>query len=230
MTVPTPPPPAPSALAQDLADLRALVASRHHVLLVDSDDEARLLALVREAAGGIPVWTWTATRGLARDGFAGQAGTAPLRGALAFVAALPGPAVVVVLDAGGLADDEVAVRLVKDLALGAAPSITVLLSGVPETPSSLEGSVLRWRLRRPRREELEDLVRRVLDAARTAGVPVTIAEADVPDVAAAVAGLPLPQAERAILRAGAADGRLAPDDLPRIRATKAELLAEASPL
>ena len=248
MTVPTPPPgwtptaPSPasggtaapaapvSALAQDLADLRALVASRHHVLLVDSDDEARLLALVREAAATIPVWTWTATRGLARDGLAGQPGTAALRGALGFVAALPGPAVVVLLDAGGLGEDEVAVRLVKDLALGGQPGLTLLVSGVPQTPATLDGAVLRWRLRRPRREELEALVRRVLDQARAAGVPVLIPDADVPDVAAAVAGLALPQAERAILRAGAEDGRLAPDDLPRIRAAKAELLAEASPL
>ncbi len=50
------------------ADLRVLFRSRHPLLVVEAADEERLLALVRwvAAEASLPVWTWTAARGLAR--------------------------------------------------------------------------------------------------------------------------------------------------------------------
>jgi hypothetical protein len=81
-------------------DLRVLPSSRHPLILAAVDDEARFLELLRRAAltAGYPVWIWSVTRGLARDGFGAQVGTTDPLKALAFVAAVPDPGVFVMAD------------------------------------------------------------------------------------------------------------------------------------
>ena len=92
------------------ADLRVLFRSRHPLLVVEAADEERLLALVRRVAAeaSLPVWTWTAARGLARDGMGPQYRTADPRTALAFVGDLTAPGVFVCCDAQMLCADPVA--------------------------------------------------------------------------------------------------------------------------
>ncbi len=114
------------------ADLRVLFRSRHPLLVVEAADEERLLALVRRVAteASLPVWTWTAARGLARDGMDPQYRTADPRVALAFVGDLTAPGVFVFCDAqmlccrpGG------ACAAVKDAARDAEPGQTIVLAG-----------------------------------------------------------------------------------------------------
>ncbi len=224
--------PASGSSPDEASDLRALVASRHSLVLAEADDEERLLDLLRRAALSLaaPLWTWTATRGLARDGMAGQPGTLEPRGALAFVAQIPDPGVFVLLDAGSIVDDPVALRMAKEYGQDAAYGQTLVVTGLSDVPSDLRGVAVPWRMRRPRGDELVALVHRTLGRVQAAGIPVVLPAAAVPELAEAIAGLTLPEADRVILKEAALDGRLDASDLPRIRAAKAELLAADSPL
>jgi len=81
-------------------DLRLLLASRHPLIVASMDDEERFMGFLRGAAlaAGYPVWTWSVTRGLARDGFDPQVGTLDPRKTLARTWDVP----LVLLDPGRL--------------------------------------------------------------------------------------------------------------------------------
>lgn len=81
-------------------DLRLLLASRHPLIVAEMHDEERFMGILRRAAevAGYPVWTWSITRGLARDGHEPQLGTTDPRKALDFIGSLPDPGVFVLAD------------------------------------------------------------------------------------------------------------------------------------
>ena len=135
-------------------DLRLLLASRYPLLVASMDDEARFLEIVRRAAlaAGCSVWTWSVTRGLARDGFGPQVGTADARKGIDFVTSLGDPGVFVFADAQAAFADPVFVRKVKELAMRATPGQTLVLTGPRATvPPELEGLALAWSLEPPSR-------------------------------------------------------------------------------
>lgn len=92
-------------------DLRLLLASRHTLIVAEMQDEERFMEILRRAAlvGGYPVWTWSVTRGLSREGFDPQMGTTDPRKALDFVASLPDPGVFVMADIHAAFGDAVVV-------------------------------------------------------------------------------------------------------------------------
>src|SRR5688572_13935225 len=65
------------SLMDAVGELRSLLLSRHHLIVARADDEARFMGYLRAAASGagLPVWTWSATRGLVRDGQSAQPNT-----------------------------------------------------------------------------------------------------------------------------------------------------------
>ena len=208
-------------------DLRLLLASRHPLIVAGIDDEERFLAVLRAAAAlaAVPVWTWSLTRGLARDGFDPQVGTADPRGALAFVGALPDPAAFVFLDLHAALADPATVRRLKEVALAAKPGQTLVLTGpTTEAPAELGGLALRWTLEPPSREEVEELVRRTLDDLAARDVPVMLDAAGRAELIETLRGLTLREVERLILQAALRDGRLLDDDVTLVRDLKAELL------
>jgi len=210
-----------------IGDLRLLLASRHPLILATTDDEERFMAILRRAAalGGFPVWTWSLTRGLARDGAGAQVGTTDPRKALGFIAVLPDPGVFVMADVRSALSDAAVLRTVKEIALAAKPGQTLVLTGaMGDVPAELEGLALCWTLEPPTRDELDGLVRRSLDDLAARGIPVTLDASSRTELADALRGLTLPEAERLVLRAAFRVGRLAPDDLELVRSMKAELL------
>jgi len=157
-------------------DLRLLLASRHPLILAATDDEQRFLEVVRRAAqaSGYPVWTWSLTRGLAREGFGSQIGTKDARQALAFLGEVADPGVFVMADARAALGDAAVVRTVKEMALAARSGQTLLLTGpTNEIPPELEGLAVAWRLEPPTAEELEPVVRRIVDDLSAQGGPRT---------------------------------------------------------
>jgi hypothetical protein len=82
-------------------DLGVLLASHYPLLMAEERDEQRFLELLRRAARekGLPVWTWSSVRGLARDGSSPQYQTVDPVKALKFVSAVEDPGVFVFLDA-----------------------------------------------------------------------------------------------------------------------------------
>lgn len=210
-------------------DLRLLLASRHPLIVARMDDEARFMAFARRAADLLtyPVWTWSVTRGLARDGKPSQLDTADPKKALGFVRELQDPGVFVFHDLRPLLEDPVVVRQLKEFCLAARPGQTLVLTG-PDAlvPSELDGMALPWTLEPPAREEVDVLVGRTLDDLTGRGLAVALTAADRAELVTAAMGLTLPEIERLILREALAEGRFDSSDVGRVRNAKAELLAE----
>jgi SpoVK/Ycf46/Vps4 family AAA+-type ATPase len=208
-------------------DLRLLLDSRYPLIMVEERDERRFLELVREGAArlGLPVWTWSLTRGLARDGANPQYQTREPLKALGFVAAIDTPGVFVFLDASPALSQPAVVRQVKEIAGASKPGQTVILSSPSgDIPPELSGLALPWRLHAPSPEEADELVRHCIDQLGARNLAVHLDAAERRSLADAVRGLSSSQAERLIQQAALQDGTLDGSDVSFIRTAKADLL------
>ncbi|MBU1227894.1 MAG: AAA family ATPase [Actinobacteria bacterium] len=209
------------------ADLRVLLASQYPLLLVATREEQRFLELLRRAAAGLglPVWIWSASRGLARDGMDPMYGTAEPQRALGVVADLTDPGIFVFTDAHHPLEDPVTLRAVKDAAMTATPGQTIVLSTPrPVMPPELESLAVPWTLRPPDRSELAAMVRTALEDLTATRTPVRLSATEESAIVDALAGLTMADAERLLQRAAIRDGTLGPDDIAFLRAEKAGML------
>src|SRR5919106_3533557 len=208
-------------------DLRLLLASRHPLLAVEMSDEARFLDILGRAAQalGVPVWVWTSTRGLARNGQHPAYGTVDPRKALDFIAELTDPGVFVFADVHHALRDPVTVRRIKELAQAARRGQTIVLSApVLELPPELDGLAIPWDLRPPDHQDLRGLVDRTLDDLRARNFPVALDYGGVESLVDAPRGLSTAEAEGLVYRAAMEDGKVAEGDVDFVRKAKAELL------
>jgi hypothetical protein len=208
-------------------DLRLLLASRHPLLAVEMSDEARFMDILGRAAQalGVPVWVWTSTRGLARNGQHPAYGTVDPRKALDFIAELTDPGVFVFADVHHALRDPVTVRRIKELAQAARRGQTIVLSApVLELPPELDGLAIPWDLRPPDHQDLRGLVDRTLDDLRARNFPVALDDGGVESLVDALRGLSTAEAEGLVYRAAMEDGKVAEGDVDFVRKAKAELL------
>jgi AAA+ superfamily predicted ATPase len=212
---------------ENSGELRLLLASRYPLLLVETQDEARFLRFLREAAGSlsIPVWTWSVTRGLALDDNAPQYGTTEATKALDHIAQLSSPGVFVLADSHHALADSIVVRKCKELAQAARPGQTLVLTApAPVMPDELRGLGLPWSLKPPSRTELAAVVRHTMEDLAARKVAVALDDAEVAALVEALRGLTLAQAERLVQRAALDDGRLDGADIEFIREEKSDEL------
>ncbi|MBT8212051.1 MAG: AAA family ATPase [Acidimicrobiia bacterium] len=212
----------------NVADLRVLLASRHALLLAETQDEERFRTILDRAADelDLPVWLWSATTGLARVGLPVQYGTRNPHLAIQFINDNGLPGVYVFADAHPILDDSRVVRGVKELAMDPPEGQTVILTAPKhEVPAELEGLAHVWRLRPPDAVELRELAERTFGDLADRDMTVDLSVAAIDELVSALAGLSLGEAERLIQRAALSDGSVSDGDLPSIRQAKAELLA-----
>ena len=208
-------------------DLAVLLASQYPLLLVESQEEERLLAIIREAAGrlDLPVWTWSATRGLAKDGHHAQYQTVDPHIAFEFVGELSGPGVFVFADVHPLLNDALVIRRIKEVAQAARRGQTLVLTGPRhEVPPEIESLAHQWSLKPPSHEELHDLVKRTLEMFSARSFPVVVNADHIDQMVDALRGLTITEAERLVQREALRDGQISPADIPALRTAKAELL------
>jgi len=204
-------------------DLRILFDSPYPLVLVETGDETRLLEMIRSEAErrSTPVWVWSATSGLARDGFDPQYGTQNPQTALSFVADTSAAGVFVFADAHSALEDPVVVRAVKEAAQTAGPGRTIVLTAPSHrVPPELEGIAVAWKHQPPDQDELTSLVARTITRLAGRGVPVTLDTAAERSLVASLKGATMAEAERLIQRAVLDDGRLGPDDIGFVRREK----------
>ena len=136
------------------------------------------------------MWVWTATRGLARDGYQPQYGTTDPSAALDFIDSMRGPGLFVFADVHHALGNPLVVRYVKELAQRQTPGRTIVLTAPERSiPQDLVGVALPWSLRPPGPDELQRLVRRTIDDLRRRRVRVQMAEPDVARLAGTLRGL-----------------------------------------
>jgi AAA+ superfamily predicted ATPase len=208
-------------------DLRALLASRYGLLVVETKDEERLCATAREAAAvlNVPVWLWSVSDGLSVPGGSPQLNTREPAAAISFLRDLDRPLVAVMLDAQPIVDDPVALRMMKELAEDSIAARTVIVTGIGgDVPQTLAGVGVSWSLPPPSRTQMTALVDRLVSSLPAMGLTVQIG--DLRPLVDAVMGLTPAEAERVILHQATIDGRLDEGDALAAHRARAELLSE----
>ncbi|MGZ6912418.1 MAG: AAA family ATPase [Acidimicrobiia bacterium] len=208
-----------------LTELRVLLASGIPLIAVETDEEQRLVDLVRDAAGAERLWTWSIADGLHRDGATPLYGTTDVGQVVGNLTALTGPWTAVLCDPGPLLADPVGVRRLKELTQRALPGQTVVLVGTRlAVPPELAASVHPFALPRPTVTELVGVVERAEMRIQRQGLQSTLDDTGRLRLARALSGLTLVEADREVMRLAVGDGVLATTDTETALDHKAELL------
>jgi hypothetical protein len=216
-------------------ELLLLLKSRHPLLLVESQDEERVLQRVAAASAelGFPFFRWTVTDGLRRHGSANPIyETAEPAQALGHIAAAGGPSVYALCDFAPFATDPRNARRLRDVAQAAsAQQVTLVLVGPAiEVPAELRHLCARWTLELPAADELRQLV---LDACRElehgdGKVPrFALGREELDQFVRHLSGLTAPEARRVVGRCVLDDGALDVKDLAVALEAKKDRVADS---
>jgi ATPase family associated with various cellular activities (AAA) len=228
----------PSTVPQDpRRELETLLASRFSLIVVESREEARVLALVREASlvvrrgRGWGVFQWTVTEGLQRldlDMGGPQRTLAEPSQLLKHLKATPMPGIYVLLDFHPYLNDPINVRMLKDVAQGydQVARTVVLMSYEVALPEELENFAARLHLALPSANERRMIVRRVAQEWYKANPshPAVIEPDALNKLVDNLSGLTAADAEKLVRQAIFADGALTMADLQGVLAAKYQLL------
>ena len=214
-----------------LRTLEILITSRTPLIAIETLEEERAEQALERVAGRlrIPLFTWTMTRGLRRSGAVDSIYETkePLK-ALRSVAEM-NEGIYLMKDLYRSLNDAAVVRTIQDLAHAFARDRRALVMTAPrmDLPPELAGLPSLVRLELPTQSELRKLTEEVfvnLARQHKLGPPPS---AEILDkVAAALRGLTLFEAERAVTRAVLDDLTLDPRDLQVIAEMKQELLSK----
>jgi len=214
----------PAAESRAARILREVFESGRPLTYVRTSEEQRAGRVLREvglrlfAPTPLPVWTWSLTEGMHRDGHAPVAGTLDARGALDFIATHRDAAIFHLRDFHEPLRESADIRRrLRDIyeSCRGKRKFVVITSPVRAVPEELERSLLYLELRPPDLTELTAFLR------EEAG--------DTPDpllhqLAPALLGLTLDEARYALHRALTATGHLGPESLPALLEEKRLLI------
>ena len=204
-------------MAQD--ELTLLIRSRHPIVVVECDDEARLLTHLADSCAdlGMPLFTWSVTDGIRRSGSnAPVYETGEPAKAFAHVEAAGLAAVYAFRDLGPWLGDARLVRMLRDVAQTTETQrITIVLSGASiELPAELRPLAARWTLDLPERDEMTSLV---LDTFKSLNnghnYQYKLSREELDRFVGQLAGLSAPEARRAVTKCVLDDGTLDIRDL-----------------
>jgi hypothetical protein len=199
--------------------IREIFDSGRPLVYVHSAEEQRVGKILREVGrGSVPVWTWSLTEGLAREGEAPNAEMKNPRAALDFIAAHRGAGIFHLKDFHEALRESAEVRRrFRDLAESCAgrEKFVVITSPVKFIPEELERSVLFLELRPPDVVELAAFLRE-----ETGESSETIIER----LAVALQGLTLDEARFAVRRVTSAGRGFGPEAMPLLLEEKRLLI------
>jgi SpoVK/Ycf46/Vps4 family AAA+-type ATPase len=194
--------------------IREAMETGRPLVYVQSSEEQRVervLAEVAHRSGGLPVWTWSLTEGLRRDGTHAEAATEDPRRALDFIVQHEGRAIFHLKDLHEpLRDSKEIRRRLRDVYASSLDrgKFVVISSPVRYVPEEVERSLLFLELRPP---DLVELIAFLRD--ETGG---SESDAAYHQMARALQGLTLDEARYALRRALAAGKPLGPESLPAL--------------
>ena len=216
-------------------DLETLLKSRAPLVVIETRDEPRALAMLAALAPKLttlhtPVFQWTITDGLRRldiDLGGAQQHNSDPSSVLKTIRATGKAGVYVLLDFHPFLNDPVHVRLLKDICQGyeRTPRTVVLLSHEINLPRELEHLAAKFRLAFPSREERHMIVERVAaEWAKANGGKVRTERRALQLLVENLSGLSTGDTERLARKAIYDDGALLASDLPTVMRAKHELL------
>ena len=219
----------------DTRDLGLILDARIPIVVIESPDERRVLALLLQFAmqRGLPFSEWSVTRGLRRGELVSEAGNgikyADPNDALIQIGTTPGPAMYALCDMHPyLTNEPKTIRYLKDIALDyeRLGNTLVLVSHQLTIPQELGRLTATFNLRLPSDEELLAMIRKQAQewARLHKGRKVTTDSKTLDKLIANLRGVTHSDAQILIRRAVFADGAISDSDIPEINKLKFELL------
>lgn len=219
-----------------MRDLELILRSRTPIVIIESQDEARILqllqsiALRRASKSYMPLFRWTITDGLQRLDIAlePQALNSEPTDVLKHIRAVTKPGMYVLLDFHPFLDDPVHVRLLKDICIrfNDIERQLILMSHKVTVPNELEGYCVRFDIALPTEQERIEIVRKaVADYCvdhPASKVPIDPKAHDL--LIKNLAGLSFSDTTRLARNAIYVDGAITTSDLPGVMQAKYELL------
>jgi SpoVK/Ycf46/Vps4 family AAA+-type ATPase len=203
--------------------LREIFESGRPLTYVRTSEEQRVSRVLREVGAllgvetPVPVWTWSLTQGLHRDGDDAEPGTHAARGALDFITAYPKAAIFHLKDFHEpLRESSEIRRCLRDIyeTCRDQSKFVVITSPVRTIPEEVERSVIFLELRTPDLIELVEFLRDETRQGPAFERTGDTSEANLYQFASALQGLTLDEARYALRRALAAHERLGPESVP----------------
>jgi SpoVK/Ycf46/Vps4 family AAA+-type ATPase len=189
--------------------VREAMETGRPLVYIQSSEEQRVERVLAEVGRGTtPVWTWSLTEGMRRDGTPVEAGTQDPRKALDFIVAHPGDAIFHLKDLHEpLRESSEIRRRLRDVYASSLNrrKFVVISSPVRFVPEEVERSLLFLQLRPPDMLELTAFLRD-----ETGG---SLTDADYHQMARALQGLTLDEARYALRRAVASGRALGADSM-----------------
>ena len=187
-------------------ELELLVRARTRLIVVESFEESRVRALVKNVADGLqlPFHRWTITGGLVGPRGSAVYDTKSAQSALATVASIRNDGVFLMDDLADALSEPVVVRALKDLIDAPNPPMRSIIISAPTVtlPESLRKLAARMPLALPSDQELTMLIGRVVqEMAQGFHVSVTLNDAQIRELVSRLRGLTASEAERAVSRA-----------------------------
>jgi MoxR-like ATPase len=213
-----------------LRDLELLLRSRYGLIVIDTPEEDRAETLVRLVADhvSLPLFLWSRSRGLRRDGASGAVyGTTEPAQMLAHIGSAQINAIYYLSGVDVLLGDAALAERFKEVvtALGTKTG-AIVTSGVGlSMPDSLRRLSATVSLPPPDGEEFRTLIERVArDLRQRMKVQIELPDSEVSRLVSHLKGLTLLEAEKVLTRAIVEDGRLAPNDLDHVIAYKKQIV------
>lgn len=228
--------PLPANDPSPAGELQTLLASRVALVVIESQEEARAIELVREAAlkaqrgRNWGVFQWSVTEGLLRldvDLGGAQRTLAEPEQLLRHIKATPMAGIYVLLDFHPYLSEPKFVRALKDIALeyNKCERTLVLLSSEVKLPAELDYLAARFSVKLPDRKERQAIVMRLArEWAQVNGRMPNVDPKAVDKLVDNLAGLTLRDCERLTRTAIFNDGALTDADITPLLAAKYQLL------
>ena len=217
-------------------DLELIMRSRTPIVVIESQDEARVLKLLQSmviskaADAYTPLFRWTITDGLQRLDIAlePQALNSQPTDVLKHIRAVAKPGIYVLLDFHPFIEDPVHIRLIKDICIRHrdVQRQIVLISHKIKVPRELENFCARFDMDLPSEQERTRIVKRALNdyGKDHPGSRVQVDRKAHALLIQNLAGLTYSDTERLARKAIYVDGAITKSDLPHVMQAKYELL------
>lgn len=217
-------------------DLELIIRSRTPIIVIESQDEARVLQLLQAIAirstadTYVPLFRWTLTDGLQRLDISlePQSLNSAPTDALKHIRAVSKPGIYVLLDFHPFIDDPVHVRLIKDICIHykTVQRQLILISHTIKIPRELEIYCARFEMELPSEHERARILERTVSeyGRERPGRRVEIDPKAHQLLIQNLAGLTYSDTERLARNAVFFDGAITRNDLPGVMQAKYELL------
>jgi SpoVK/Ycf46/Vps4 family AAA+-type ATPase len=221
----------------DQHDLELIIKSRFPIVLVESYEESKLIALIERIAN-LQDWafyTWSVTDGLSRRNVRSEQAfdTCELPNALRHVTKSVQNGVYLLKDAHPFINEPLVIRLVKDIALAYQNVARTLVFFSPhiELPNELSRFAARFKLALPGKDEMQRMISVEVQLwERECSTKVKVDPRAAGLLAQHVTGLAEADARRLIRMAVRDDSAITLDDVARVLRAKTELLGNSSVL